>query len=179
MAGPEAVLQHFNAACNRTDNSPSMTKSGPQSAGVPSNSRIGAVVDQLGQPRPFLQLLQCTDYGIRDDWFQTINVSAESGDLLNEAAAGIGVCLTGHDEDRFQISDLPIGHGQLAFVGEIRDVPYAPQYEGGTNFLCEINGKALVGFNPDLASRRVFSADIINESLHQLLALLKCEERLL
>ena len=74
-----------------------------------------------------LFFLEAINNFFRNDAAKLPDVAAEHDDLADEAAAGEGELVAGHDEDGFDPADRPVGHGELEFVAHVGGVAQAAQ----------------------------------------------------
>ena len=84
------------------------------------------------------------DYQRRDKRAQSIQRPAERSDLLDQTRAGEREGFTRDDEDRFNVSHLAVGDGELAFGGQVGDIADTAQNGRRVDMLGEIDGKSAV-----------------------------------
>jgi hypothetical protein len=77
------------------------------------------------------------------------DVSTQRNHLANEAAAGQGVLIPGHDKDGFNPPYRSVGQGELEFIPEVGDIPDAAEDGGSAGLLHKIDGKTGVFFDVD------------------------------
>ena len=99
------------------------------------------------------------DDEFRQDAPELAHVAAEGDNLADQAAAGEGILIAGHDEDGFDAANGAIGEGELEFVAEIGDVADTAKNDGCLGALDEIDGEAGVFFDADFGDIAEEGAD--------------------
>src|SRR3954454_20678022 len=80
----------------------------------------------------------------RQDRRKALDFAAQRYDLPDQAAAGQGVLIPGHDKDRFDTANCTVRQRQLELVPKVRYVTNPAQDRSGAGFLHEFCGEALV-----------------------------------
>jgi polyphenol oxidase len=88
------------------------------------------------------QLYELFDNEFREDAAELAYVAPEGDDLADQAAAGEGILVAGHDKDGFDTTDGAIGQGELEFIAEVGDVADAAEDNGCLGAFDEIDGEA-------------------------------------